>query len=154
MGPGRTPTVHWGRYDGRPWVAASAEHRVAHHNMVAKPSIVHITANNTPNNDPRRARPLRTYTLNANVVGVLTRVDGFSVDSPTEEAEFHPFTYGELAMKRTLSLWTTFVARLCGHSAPRTHRGTITYTSIQKELREARQGEAHQRSTGETLDHH
>ena len=21
MGPGRTPTVHWGRYDGRPWVA-------------------------------------------------------------------------------------------------------------------------------------
>ena len=26
VGPGRTPTVHWGRYDGRPWVAQPHEH--------------------------------------------------------------------------------------------------------------------------------
>ena len=31
--PARTPTVHWGRYDGRPWVARSTPHRAKSRTM-------------------------------------------------------------------------------------------------------------------------
>ena len=37
-GPGRTPTVHWGRYDGWPWVAQPHEH--AHARQVTDTQVV------------------------------------------------------------------------------------------------------------------
>ena len=39
VGPDRTPTVHWGRYDGRPWVAQPHEH--AHATQVTDTSVEH-----------------------------------------------------------------------------------------------------------------
>ena len=39
VGPGRTPTVRWGRYDGRPWVAQPHVH--AHATKVTDTSVEH-----------------------------------------------------------------------------------------------------------------
>ena len=39
VGPGSTPTVHWGRFDGRPWVAQPHEH--AHATQVTDTCVEH-----------------------------------------------------------------------------------------------------------------
>ena len=42
MGPGRTPTVHWGPYDGRPWVAQ--QHHAKRDNFASTTSFFNMVA--------------------------------------------------------------------------------------------------------------